>query len=182
MYALEPIKKLAKLGFNGVALLEIERAAFMQAVASRPQDASHEHIFKDALESLPRGEIHLLVLYTQQLALLENADVRRLQILGRELSTRAAFLENRYAELVDGSLKGPLSMPMYTQMRGQIADSYANLIQAAEDLTARGVIPMASKRLEALTEPLDGPLKDLHPKAMAILASRRATHRQAMRA
>jgi hypothetical protein len=167
-FTLKPIQELADKGFKPAALVEIERMAYTQAAMALP-GASAKEIARAAEDSLPPG-VNLHALYTQTLAAMMTAPLSQLEEIADHLQVKADLLETAYVKVLarDGA-----SFAERARLEGSLAEDYASLLSTARDLESRNVISVArSSTLQAITEPSDGPLRNLHDKALAIMAAR----------
>lgn len=182
-FTLKPIQQLADKGFKATALVEMERTAYALAVLAMP-GATPKELAREAEACLPAG-INLHALYTQTLSSMMMAPVAQLEELADHIQVKADLLESIYVRKVlanDGA-----SFAERARMQGALAEDYASLLSAAMDLESRNVISVArSESLQSITEPSDGPLRNLHTKAMSIIAAREAeaapAHRMRMSA
>lgn len=176
-FTLKPIQELAEKGFKPAALVEIERMAYTQAAMAMP-GASPQEIAREAAASLPPG-INLHALYTQTLASMMMAPLSQLEELADHLQVKADLIENSYVKVL---AKDGASFAERARLEGALAEDYASLLSAAQDLESRNVISVArSNTLQSITEPSDGPLRNLYPKALSIMAARQAEQQGAPR-
>lgn len=167
-FTLKPIQQLAEKGFKATALVEMERTAYTQAAMAMP-DASPKDLAREAEACLPAG-INLHALYTQTLAGMMMAPVSQLEEIADHIQMKAEILETSYVKVLARSGD---SIAERARLEGHLAEDYASLLSTARELESRNVISVArSTSLQSITEPSDGPLRNLHTKAMSIIAAR----------
>lgn len=177
-FTLKPIQQLAEKGFKADALVEMERTAYMQAAMAMP-GASAKELAREAEACLPAG-INLHALYTQTLSSMMMAPVAQLEELADHVQVKANLLESIYVRQV--LAKDGASFAERARMEGSLAEDYASLLSTAMELESRNVISVSrSVSLQSITEPSDGPLSKLHPKAMSIIAARESAGASAPR-
>jgi hypothetical protein len=169
VFTIKAIQELAEKGFNTSALLEMERVAYTQAAATLP-GASPEVIAREAANCLPQGaKLHNY--YVQTLSGLNTAPLFRLEEFADEIGDKVRLLESAYVKELVKDSAAPLAAK--SRLQGAVAEQYATLLEAARDLEQRSVISVVrSSRLQAVTEPSDGPLGAIYNKALAILNQR----------
>lgn len=166
-FLIEDIRRLAENGFNPTALLEMEKAAFRQAVMALPGEP-HEVIAKEAANCLPKG-VKLHALYTQTLSSLTNAPIRSLEEMAGDLQSKAEVIEKAYDKI---SAEQFASSEEKASMLDALAKDYASLLATAKDLEERSIITVSrSSKLQALSEQPDGPMGAIFQRAEEILES-----------
>jgi hypothetical protein len=165
------LAQMEQQGFNRNALLLMQQNLISMAVrVSEPNTPSEKLI--DLATSFSSEKTYLA--YSQALVEKNRHSVRELETVARHLQWIEKHLERQYAI----SLAKDIPLSKFAQQQGAITNVYAGLIDACRDLEKSGVVPVSnSKTLAAISEKSDGPLGEIHQKALAVLDAQEQSSR-----
>lgn len=164
--------QMEKQGFNRNALLlEQQNLISMALRVSEPNTPSEKLL--EMANAFASDKPYLA--YSHALVQKNRFSVRELETVAQHLQWMEGHLERQYAL----SMAKDVPLSKFAAQQGMIARVYAGVLIACWELEENGVIPIGNSMvLKKLSEKSDGPLGEIHQKALSILEANENQSRQ----